>query len=41
VKFLGSYPAAGAEGDGLRRAAGAAWEAADAWIAEIRSHLER
>lgn len=40
VKFLGSYPAAGADGHGIRRAAGQAWQAADAWIAEIRSHLE-
>ncbi len=39
VKFLGSYPAAGADGAGIRRAAGQAWKAADAWIAEIRSHL--
>ncbi|MDQ6782522.1 MAG: prephenate dehydratase [Actinomycetota bacterium] len=39
VKFLGSYPAGGADGVGIRRAAGQAWEAADAWIAEIRSHL--
>lgn len=39
VKFLGSYPAAGAGGDDIRRAAGEAWEAADAWIAEIRFHL--
>lgn len=39
VKFLGSYPAAGSDGDSIRRAAGQAWEAADTWIAEIRSHL--
>ncbi|MDQ6837281.1 MAG: prephenate dehydratase [Actinomycetota bacterium] len=39
VKYLGSYPAAGADGAGIRRAAGEAWKAADAWIAEIRTHL--
>lgn len=39
VKFLGSYPTAGDDGAGIRRAAGQAWKAADAWIAEIRSHL--
>ena len=39
VKFLGSYPTAGEDGAGIRRAAGEAWKAADAWIAEIRSHL--
>lgn len=39
VKFLGSYPAAGADGADIRRAAREAWHAADAWIAGIRSHL--
>ena len=39
VKFLGSYPTAGEDGAGIRRAAGQAWKAADAWIDEIRSHL--
>jgi prephenate dehydratase len=36
LKFLGSYPAAGADGEGRRRDASAAWQAADAWIDEIR-----
>lgn len=39
VKFLGSYPAAGDDGADIRRAARDAWQAADAWIAGIRSHL--
>jgi prephenate dehydratase len=36
LKFLGSYPAAGAAGEDLRRDASAAWQAADEWIGEIR-----
>jgi prephenate dehydratase len=39
VRFLGSYPAAGDEGDGIRRDADAAWRAADAWLAHVRSGL--
>ncbi len=37
VKFLGSYPAAGHHGDALRRDADAAWQAADRWLADLRS----
>jgi hypothetical protein len=37
LKFLGSYPAAGAGGDDRRRDASVAWQAADDWIGEIRS----
>ena len=37
LKFLGSYPAAGAHGAGVRQAASEAWRAADQWIAGIRS----
>jgi prephenate dehydratase len=36
VKFLGSYPAAGAQGDDKRREADAAWQAADAWLSGLR-----
>jgi prephenate dehydratase len=36
LKFLGSYPAAGAGGEDRRRDASAAWQAADAWIDGIR-----
>ena len=39
VKFLGSYPAAGANGPELRRAADAAWAEADAWIRSLRAHI--
>jgi prephenate dehydratase len=41
VKFLGSYPAGGSDGEGRRQAASDAWLAADEWIRELRSHLER
>ena len=37
VKFLGSYPVAGADGAQRRRAVTKAWRDADAWIAEMRS----
>ena len=37
LKFLGSYPAAGFHGDGIRRAAKQAWVEADIWIDGIRS----
>lgn len=36
VKFLGSYPAAGADGADVRQRASRAWEAADRWIGQIR-----
>ena len=39
VKFLGSYPAAGEDGEQRRQAASEAWLAADNWIRELRSHL--
>jgi len=37
VKFLGSYPAAGANGHEVRAEASAAWADAEAWIQELRS----
>jgi prephenate dehydratase len=39
LKFLGSYPAAGADGAGVRLAATEAWQAADRWIESIRSNI--
>jgi prephenate dehydratase len=39
VKFLGSYPAAGAQGVERRRQADAAWQAAEAWMAGLRSAI--
>jgi prephenate dehydratase len=39
VKFLGSYPAVGTHGDDRRREADAAWQAADAWLAGLRSSI--
>lgn len=39
VKFLGSYPAAGDDGEQRRQAASEAWRAADSWIRDVRSHL--
>jgi prephenate dehydratase len=41
VKFLGSYPAAGEHGPGIRRDAEAAWRAADDWIAAVRNQIRR
>ena len=40
LKFLGSYPAAGAHGADVRERAGQAWAAADRWIDEIRSRIK-
>jgi prephenate dehydratase len=37
VKFLGSYPAAGEHGPAVRRDADAAWQAADAWLKQVRA----
>ena len=37
IKFLGSYPAAGAHGPSARRDAEAAWQEADAWAAAQRA----
>jgi prephenate dehydratase len=39
IKFLGSYPAGGGDGEERRRAASQAWGAADAWVAGLRSQL--
>jgi prephenate dehydratase len=39
VKFLGSYPAAGAQGADKRRRADAAWQAADDWLDGLRSSI--
>jgi len=41
VKFLGSYPAAGAHGPAVRRDADVAWRQADAWLAELRGQVRR
>jgi prephenate dehydratase len=40
VKFLGSYPAAGEHGEQQRRAADAAWQAADDWLRSVRAAME-
>ena len=40
LKFLGSYPAAGERGPGVRQAASAAWHAADLWIGDIRAKVK-
>lgn len=39
VKFLGSYPAAGPQGDVVRQAADAAWLSADEWLAGLRGAI--
>jgi prephenate dehydratase len=39
VRFLGSYPAAGSEAAGRRRAAGKAWRAATSWVDDLRSKV--
>jgi prephenate dehydratase len=39
LKFLGSYPAAGAHGPARRRDAEQAWQAADRWMDEVRAHI--
>lgn len=39
VKFLGSYPAAGAHGHRRRRDAIAAWRQADDWITQLRAQV--
>jgi prephenate dehydratase len=41
IKFLGSYPAAGAHGPAVRRDAEEAWRIADAWITEQKAKLGR
>ena len=40
MKFLGSYPAAGAHGPAVRREAEAAWADADAWLARLRAQIQ-
>jgi prephenate dehydratase len=40
LKFLGSYPAAGAHGPARRRDAEQAWQAADRWIEDVRAHIK-
>jgi len=39
VKFLGSYPAAGADGAERRRDAADAWRQADAWLASLTERI--
>lgn len=39
VKFLGSYPAAGAHGESVRRDAEAAWRQADEWLRDLRRRI--
>ena len=39
VKFLGSYPAAGAQATALRARADAAWHEAEEWIGSLRSQV--
>jgi prephenate dehydratase len=39
VKFLGSYPAAGAHGESRRRDAEAAWRQADDWVRSLRGQV--
>lgn len=39
VKFLGSYPAGGEDGEQRREAASQAWLDADNWVRDLRRHL--
>lgn len=39
IKFLGSYPAGGADVAERRQAASEAWAAADMWVSGLRGHL--
>lgn len=39
-KFLGSYPAAGTAGEAVRREVNAAQRDANAWIAQLRAHID-
>ena len=41
VKFLGSYPAAGAHGEAVRREADVAWRQADEWVQGLRAAIGR
>ena len=40
VKFLGSYPAAGAHASARRRRAGKAWHEAEQWLSKLRAQME-
>ena len=40
VKFLGSYPAAGAHGPAVRREADVAWRRADDWLTALRTQVQ-
>jgi prephenate dehydratase len=39
VRFIGSYPAAGAHGPARRRAADARWQEADTWLSALRRQV--
>jgi prephenate dehydratase len=39
VKFLGSYPAAGAHATTAREHADGKWKEADDWVTELRRHI--
>ena len=41
LKFLGSYPAAGAQGETRRRDAEASWREADAWVRALKAKVGR
>jgi prephenate dehydratase len=41
LKFLGSYPAAGEHGAARRRTADRAWRAADKWIHDLRTQIQK
>lgn len=41
VKFLGSYPAAGAQAHSVREHADARWKEADDWVTALRSRIQR
>ena len=41
VKFLGSYPAFSADAGEVRRDVEARWREADAWVAELRTQIEK
>jgi prephenate dehydratase len=41
VKFLGSYPAAGDHGPGIRHDAESSWRSADEWVRTLRTQVHR
>ena len=41
IKFLGSYPAAGGEGEQVRRDSNANWREAADWVQELRDQMSR